>query len=109
MTILQMQESILYPIAMIKKSNHLLVNSLIEEPTINEDLKSTVKEDNDNDDESNDKNKEASSKVEGSYDTQSSEHGQDYMNLDSIGESLGTFISVAGDKLYDAHMGYNQK
>jgi len=35
--------------------------------------------------------------------------GNDYMSLDSIGKSLGAFISLAGDKLHETYMGFGQE
>jgi len=37
------------------------------------------------------------------------EENHNIMSMDSIGESLGTFISVTGDKLYESYMGFGQK
>ena len=49
--------------------------------------------------------KENEQKIEKKNTPDNAEH----MSLDSIGESLGTFISIAGDKLYETYMGYGQK
>jgi len=34
--------------------------------------------------------------------------GNGYLGLDSIGETLGTFMCIAGDKLYESYTGYGQ-
>jgi len=53
---------------------------------------------------------ETSSAVKAKESNESSPNGDDldYMSLDSIGESLGAFISVTGDKLYESYMGFGK-
>ena len=95
-----------------EQSKHSLSNNAFEEPTMNAYVNSTIKEEDEDDgknDKIDDKNKVADVKVEGSNDAPpNNEDGHGHVNLESIGETLGTFINIAGDKLYDAYMGLSE-
>lgn len=92
-----------------KEANPILSNLTEDRTLINEELKST-EEGKKNDDDNDDENKETSSAVKAKESNESSPNGDDldYMSLDSIGESLGAFISVTGDKLYESYMGFGK-
>ena len=51
----------------------------------------------------------ASKEIEQKIETKNTPDDADHLGLNSISESLGAFISIAGDKLYETYMGCGQQ